>query len=178
MRLRNCLLLLTYLLLAYSIAQCQLKDVPTQAEFDPILESADKKLKDFISTLTKYQAEAAEIDEERLKTDIHDFQTVREMIASAHSGKNNQGISLAKMVGILSGVDDASMEAAVWSNLITARVCSMPKSAFVYFALAVQDNGGMLREAGNQLFHPTFRMAVAADEVITAFADSGQSPNR
>jgi len=170
--------LLTYLLLTFSIAHCQLKDIPSQAELDPILESADKKVKDFMTTLGKYQAEASEIDKERLEKDLHDFQVVREMITSAHSGKANQGINLTRMVGVLVGVDDASMEAGVWSNLITARVCSAPKSSFVYFALAVQDNGEMLREASNQLFHPTLRMAAAADDVFSALGDSIKNPKR
>jgi len=41
--------------------------MPCQAEFEPILENADRKVKDFVATLTKYRAEASEIDNERLE---------------------------------------------------------------------------------------------------------------
>jgi hypothetical protein len=123
------------------------------------LDNADAKVKDFVATLGKYQTEASEIDKERLDKDLHDFQQLRKLIASAHSGSDNNGITLARIFGIVTGLDDAAMEAAVWSNLLTTRICSSSKLTLLYFALAVQDNGGMLREVGNQLFHPAFRMA-------------------
>jgi len=176
MRLQNQLAITVCFLLTGLAAQAQLKDMPSQAEFDPILENANTKVKDFLSTLGKYHAEATEIDRERLETDLHDFQQLRELIGSAHSGSGNHGINLTRIVGILAGLDDAAMEAAVWSNLISARVCTTPRLALLNFALAVQTNGGMLREVGNQLFHPAFRMASGADEIILAFADAASKP--
>ena len=176
MRLQNKFAVAACFLLVGLTAQAQLKDMPSQAEFDPILENADAKVKDFLSTLGKYQAEATAVDRERLEKDLHDFQRLREVIGSAHSGSGNHGINLGRIVGILVGLDDAAMEAAVWSNLLSARVCSAPKTALLNFAVAVQTNGAMLREVGNQLFHPAFRMASGADEIILAFADAASKP--
>jgi len=47
------------LILLCAPAPALLKDMPSQAEFDPILENADKKLKDFVATLTEFRIEAA-----------------------------------------------------------------------------------------------------------------------
>ncbi len=46
--------------------------MPSEAEFDPILENADSKLKGFLATLTEFRVEAAAMDQERL-----DMATVR-----------------------------------------------------------------------------------------------------
>jgi len=153
--------------------------MPSQAEFDPILENADGKVKDFLSTLGKYRVEARDIDNERLEKDLHDFQQLREMIEIAHSGTGNHGINLKRILVIVTSLDDASMEAAVWSNLLTARICGKPKQGLLYFALAVQDNGGMLREVANQLSHPAFRMASAVDEIMLAVSEgASDSPEK
>ncbi len=178
MRLQNQLAVTACFLLLGLTAQAQLKDMPSQAEFDPILENADSKVKDFLSTLGKFRVEASEIDRERLEKDLHDFQQLREMIAAAHSGVGNHGVNVARLLGIVTALDDAAMDAAVWSNLLTTRVCGPHKEALLYFALAVQNNGQMLREVSNQLFHPAFRMASAADEIILALGDAASKPER
>jgi len=157
-----------FLLLLGIPAQAQVKDMPSQVELDPILESADKKVKDFLATLTKYRVEASEIDNERLEKDLRDFGQLREMIQVTHSGKGNHGMSFRRIISILISLDDAAMDAAVWSNLLTARICGDNKQALFYFAMAVQDNGGMLREVSNQLSHPALRLMGAADQVMTA----------
>jgi hypothetical protein len=122
------LVILSCLLLVGSRAQAQVKDMPSQAEFDPILENADAKVRDFLATLNKYRAEASEIDKERLEKDLHDFAELRGIIAVTHSGSGNNGINLGRIFGIVASVDDATLEAATWSNLITARVCSEPRA--------------------------------------------------
>jgi hypothetical protein len=146
--------------------------MPSQAEFDPILDNADSKVKDFLATLSRYQAEANEIDKERLEKDLQDFGRLPGMIAVAHSGTGNHGINLGRIFAIVSSVDDAALEAATWSNLITARGCGQPKQSLLYFAMAVHDNGEMLREVSGQLFHPALRMMNAADGIMSAIADT------
>ncbi len=172
MRLINGLGLSACLILMGTPARAQVKDMPSQAEFDPILENADTKVKDFLATLTKYRVEGGEMDGERLEKDLHDFRLLREMIEAAHSGTGNHGMNLFRIFGVVTALDDAAMEAAVWSNLLTARVCGPHKQSLVYFALAIQENGGMLREVSNQLSHPAFRLMGAADEILRALADT------
>jgi len=152
-------------------AQAQVKDMPSQAELDPILENADSKVKDFLATLTKYRTEASEIDNERLEKDLHDFRQLLEMTQAAHGGSGNRGMNLARIFSIVVSLDDAAMEAAVWSNLLTSRICGPHKQSLLFFAMAVQENGAMLREVSNQLFHPAFRLMGAADEVMLAIAN-------
>jgi hypothetical protein len=154
------------LFISCASAHAQVKDMPSQAELDPILENADGKVQDFLATLTKYRAEASEIDKERLEKDLHDFRQLREMIQTAHSGTENHGMNLVRIFGIVTSLDDAAMEAAVWSNLLTIRICGPHKQSLLLFAMAVQENGTMLREVSNQLFHPAFRLMGAADEVM------------
>jgi hypothetical protein len=172
MRLSNGLGIFACFILLGTAARAQVKDMPSQAELDPILENADGKVKDFLATLTKYREEASEIDRERFEKDLHDFGQLREMIGVAHSGAGNHGMNVARIFGIVTSLDDAAIEAAVWSNLLTARVCGQHKESLVYFALAVQDNGGMLREVSGQLFHPAFRLMQAADEIVLALTDA------
>jgi hypothetical protein len=160
------------LIVAGTQAQAQVKDMPSQVELDPVLENADEKVKDFLVTLTNYRAEASKLDNERLEKDLHDFAQLREMIQKAHSGRGNSGITLGRILGILASLDDATLEAAVWSNLLTAHVCGSQEKSMLYFALAVQTNGGMLREVSGQLFHPALRFANAADEIMLAIADA------
>src|ERR1700737_3094836 len=88
-------------------ARAQLKDIPSHAELDPILENADGKVKDFLATLTKYRTEASEMDRERLEKDLHDFKQLREMIGAGHSGTGNRGMSVARIFGIVTSLDDA-----------------------------------------------------------------------
>lgn len=172
MRFSNKLGTLAFLILLGAPVQAQVNDMPSQAELDPILENADTKVKDFLATLTKYRAEASDIDRERLEKDLHDFGQLREVIQITHSGASNRGMNLGRIFTIVTGLDDAAIEAATWSNLLTARVCGPHKESLLYFALAVQTNGGMLREVSIQLFHPALRMAVAADEIMLAVADA------
>ncbi len=170
MRLSNRLAIFACVMLLGTVAHAQLKDMPSPAEFDPILENADSKVKDFLATLTKYRVEGAEIDSERLEKDLHDFRQLREMIQAAHSGTGNHGMTLVRVFGIIVSLDDAAMEAAVWSNLLTTRICGQHKESLLYFAMAVQENGGMLREVSNELSHPALRLMGAADEIMVALA--------
>jgi hypothetical protein len=147
--------------------------MPSQAEFDPILENADAKVRDFLATLNKYRAEASEIDKERFEKDLQDFGNLRRLIAATHSGTGNHGMNLGRVFSIVGAVDDAALEAAVWSSLLTTRICSQNKRSLLYFAMAVRDDGGMLREVSGQLFHPALRMMDAADEIMLAIADAG-----
>src|SRR5713226_7589880 len=101
MRLSNRLGIFACFFLLGTPARAQLKDMPSPAEFDPILESADSKVKDFLATLTKYRVEASEIDSERLEKDLHDFRQLREMIEAAHSGSGDHGINLTRILGIV-----------------------------------------------------------------------------
>jgi hypothetical protein len=153
-----------------TVAQAQVKDMPSQAELDPILENADGKVKDFLATLTKYRVEASNIDKERVEKDLHDFGQLREMIQAAHSGTGNRGMNFRRIFGIVISLDDAVMESSVWSNLLTTRLCGQNSNELLNFAFAVQSNGGMLREVSNQLSHPALRLMGAADEVMLAFA--------
>ncbi len=173
MRPTNRLAIFAFLILALGTpARAQLKDMPSQAEFDPILENADEKVKGFLATLAKYRVEAGEIDREKLEKDLHDFGQLREMIKTAHSGAGNHGMNLARIFAIVASVDDAVIEAASWSNLLTARVCGPHKESLLYFALAVQDDFAMLKEVSNQLFHPGFRLMSAGDEIVVTMADA------
>jgi hypothetical protein len=170
-------ILLLFLVCCLSI-QAQIRDIPTQAEFDPILENGDRKLKDFVGTLTKYRVEATALDKERLEKDLHDYQQLREMIEMAHSGTGRHGINVARIFSIVAGLDDAALDAATWSNLLTAKICGPHQQSDVLFALAVQSNAAMLRELSDQLFHPGFRMASAADEVMLAIAQAKPNSKR
>jgi hypothetical protein len=171
------LMIFSCLVLVGTRVQAQVKDMPSQAEFDPILDNADSKVKDFIATLTKYQAEANEIDKERLEKDLHDLGQLRAIIAVAHSGNGNHGINLQRIFGVVGSVDDAALEAAVWSSLIMGRLGMQPKQSLLYFGLAVQDNEKMLAEVSGQLFHPAFRMMAATDEILQAVADAAPGNN-
>jgi hypothetical protein len=171
MRLAHDLALLACLFLLQTEARAQLNDMPSQAELDPILENADSKVEHFLATLAKYHAEASEIDGRRLEKDLHDFDQLRAMIQKAHSGRGEGGANLTRIFGILASLDDAAIEARVWSNLLTPGVCSQNKHSLL-FALAVLQDADMLKEVSNQLFHPGFRMMDAADEIMSAMADA------
>lgn len=100
MRLSNALSTLVFLMLFGIPASAQLKDMPSQAEFDPILENADGKLKDLAAILTEFQTEASQIDPDRLQADLKGIQQTRDMMRVAHSGddRSNKGISIQRLV--------------------------------------------------------------------------------
>lgn len=179
MRLSNRLGILACLILLGTPAQAQLKDMPSQAEFDPILENADSKLKEFVATLTEFRVEAAAMDRERLDTDLKDFQALRELIQTTRSGSNNgpKGINMQRLVMILSGLDDAALEAATWKSGAELQMCKQllqhrDPSRYDQFGTRAAMNLQMLSEVGRQFFHPTLRMATAADEVILGLVDA------
>jgi len=145
--------------------------MPSKGEFDPILENADRKVKDFLGTLTKFGVEASQIDKEKLENDLRDFEKIRGIIRITHSGTGNRGANLARIFAIVSSLDDAAIEARVWSNLLTEGVCRGNKQSLL-FAVAVLRNAEMLKEASNQLFHPGLRMMSAGDEIMRALADA------
>jgi hypothetical protein len=167
-----------FLLLLPAPAQAQLKDMPSQAEFDPILENAGKKLKDFVATLTEFRIEAAAMDQERLDGDLKAVKQLQEMIQVAHSGSGeNKGANMLRLVGILAGLDDMALDAATWKALADLRLCQQlvqhqSPTPYDQFGTRVAMNSVMLHEVGGQLLHPTFRMASAADEIVLMLSDA------
>jgi hypothetical protein len=162
-----------------TVAQAQLKDMPSPAEFAPILENADSKLKAFLATLTEFRAEAAAMDRERLDTDLKDFQALRELVQTTRSGSKSgsKGINMQRLVMILGGFDDAAVEAATWKSLAELHMCQrmvqqQDPSRYDQFGMRVAMHLQLLREIGRQLFHPTLRMATAADEIILGLVDA------
>ncbi|HEV2021043.1 MAG TPA: hypothetical protein VGQ94_00790 [Terriglobales bacterium] len=159
-------------------AQAQLKEMPSQAEFDPILDNADSKLKAFVATLTEFRVEAAAMDKERLDTDLKDIRRLQQMIQATKSGtKGRNGINMQRLVVVLGGIDDFALEAATWKSLAELRMCQLmtlhqDPSHYDQFGVRVTMNLQMLREVGGQLFHPTLRMAVATDEIMFAVGDA------
>jgi hypothetical protein len=151
--------------------------MPSQAEFDPILENADKKLKDFVATLTEFRVEAAALDQARLNDDLNAAKQIQQMIHSTHSGSGgNQGINMQRLVGLLSGLDDMALDAATWKSIAELRMCQQlvqhqSPGRYDQFGVRANMNSEMLREVGGQLLHPAFRMASAADEIILAMGD-------
>jgi len=167
-----------FLILLCAPAQAQIKDMPPQAEFDPILENADKKLKDFVSTLTEFRVEAAALDRERLDEDLKSVRQIQQMIQVARSGSGGKnGVNMKRLLGILTGLDDMASDAATWKSLAELRMCQQlvqheTPTRYDQFATRVTMNIEMLREVGGQLFHPTFRMAGAADEIVSTLSDA------
>lgn len=178
MRPTNKLGIFAVLILIAAPARAQIKDMPSQAELDPILENADSKVGDFIATLTKFRVEASAMDPERLEKDLKDFNNLREMIRVAESGPTNRnGINMQRLLGILTGVDDAALEAARWKNGAELYMCQQllkrqNTSRYDLFSTGLAINLDMLREVGGQIFHPTFRLAGAADELVLALTES------
>jgi hypothetical protein len=177
MRLRNKLSILAFLTLSGITAQAQVKDMPAQAEFDPILENAEKKLTDFVATLAEFRVEAGAIDRKMLVTDLKSVEQLQKMIQVAHSGSGEtKGVNMQRLVGILSGLDDMALDAATWKSLVELHLCQQilqhqNPNRYDQFGTRVTINLAMLREVGGQLFHPTFRAAAAADEIILVVAD-------
>ena len=179
MRLCNRLAIFAFLTLLGTPAQAQLKDMPSQAEFDPILENADSKLKEFLATLTAFRAEAAAMDQERLDTDLKDFQALRHLIQITRSGSSAgpKGLNMQRLVMILGGFDDAAVEAATWKSGAELQMCQQllqhrDPSRYDQFSTRLAMNLRILREVGRQLFHPTVRMADAVDEILLALGDA------
>ncbi len=177
MRLSKIFALLALLLVCGDSAQGQVKDMPSQAEFDPILDNADSKLKDFETTLTEFRAEAVEIGRDKLDQDLKGIQQTRAMIQTAHSGGPNRGINMERLVGILASFDDVALDASEWKSLAELTMCEdviqhLDPSRYEQFATRVTMNLQMLREVGSEILHPAFRAAVAADEIILAFTDT------
>ncbi len=177
MKLSNRFATLAFFIVLGAPAQAQLKDMPSQAEFDPILENADKKLKDFVSTLTQFRIEAVSLDQERLDVDLKSIQQLQEMIQVTHAGEN-KGVNMQRLVGILAGLDDMALDAATWEFIAELRMCQQlaqhqDPARYDQFGIRVTMNSEMLREVGGQLFHPTFRAAAAADEIILMLSDAG-----
>src|SRR5438874_11333570 len=97
-------LLICFVLLAIPVFG-QLKDLRTQAEFDPILESADGKLKDFLAVLTEFTAEATAINKNKLNDDVNAIRELRKMIEMTHSGNGgNRGINLERVFAVATGL--------------------------------------------------------------------------
>jgi len=153
--------------------------MPSQAEFDPILENADSKLKEFVAILTEFRVEAAAMDRERLDTDLKDFQALRELIQTSRSGskKGPKGINMQRLVIILSGFDDAALEAATWKSGAELRMCQQliqhkDPSRYDQFGIQLAMELQLLREVAGQLSHPVVRAAVAVDEILLSLTDA------
>lgn len=178
----GCLISLGCCLLCVSLqtipAQAQLKDMPSQAEFDPILENADKKLKDFASTLTEFRAEATALDRDRLADDLRSIGDIQKIIQTTHGGATQgNGINLTRALSIVTGLDDMAMDAGVWKESAELEMCKQliqkeDATRQSQFGMRVNLNREMLREVSNQLFHPTFRMAGAADEILVTLSST------
>jgi hypothetical protein len=151
--------------------------MPSQAEFDPILENVDKKLKDFASTLSDFRAEASREDRERLDTDLAAIGQAQEVIKVAHSGNGKKtGVNMQRLVAILSMVDDMALDAATWKSLAELKLCQQMiqhqnVGRYQEFGVRVATNSEMLREVGGQLLHPALRAAAATDDVILAVSE-------
>jgi hypothetical protein len=182
MRCSNRLMGVAFLIMLGTPAQAQVNDMPSQAELDPILENADKKLKDFVATLTEFRVEAGALDRERLDTDLKSIQQLQKMIQITHAGTGeNKGMSMQRLVAILAGLDDMALDAATWKSLAELRMCQLlvqhqSPTRYDQFGIRVTMNSEMLREVGGQLFHPAFRMASAADEIMLSDAQSKTKP--
>jgi len=172
--------MLACFLLLGTLAQAQVKDMPSQAEFDPILENADTKLKGFIATLTEFRVEATTMDRQRLDEDLKVLTELRKLIQVTHSGGNggkNKGINMGRLVLILSGLDDAALEAATFKNGAELQMCQQliqhkDPSRYDLFGTKLAMDLQLLREVGRQLFYPTVRMADAADEILLTLGDA------
>jgi hypothetical protein len=155
-------LLICFVLLAVPLFG-QIKDMPTQAEFDPILENAESKLKDYLATLTEFRVEAAAINKSKLDEDVNSIRQLRQMIQAAHSGVGNHGINLTRVYGIVTGLDDVTLDAAAWSALNLAYMGrGHGGTRNVKFGMRTDMDFSLLKEVSRQMFHPTFRMMAAA----------------
>jgi hypothetical protein len=180
MRLNTKLVILVCLALSEIPAYAQVKDMPSQAELDPILENADKKLKDFLDVLTEFGEEARALDGLRLDRNVKEIPEVRKFIRVMHSGSGeHQGVNMGRLVLVLSAVDDMAFDALIWKSLADIQMCKNmiqkdDPSRYDLFGLRVNTNAQMLREVGGQLFHPTVRMADATDAIMLAIGDAAK----
>lgn len=169
------------LVLFGSGACAQVRDMPSQAELDPILENADAKLKDFLATLTEFKSEASALDADRLSEDVKSIQQLRQMIEATHSSPHakNSGVNMLRLVGILSGLDDMALDAATWKSLGELKMCqqiiqSQNVSRYDQFSTRATMNSQMLHEVGGQLLHPTLRLSSAMDEILIKVFDAAE----
>jgi hypothetical protein len=152
--------------------------MPSQAEFDPIFENVDKKLKDFGLTLSEFRIEAAAADRERFDADMKAVGQAQQLIQATHSGTGKKaGVNLQRLVGILSMVDDMAMDAATWKSLAELKMCQQmiqheDPNRYSQFGIRVAMNSDLLHEVGGQLLNPMLRAAAAADNVILAVLDA------
>ncbi len=185
MRLENKVAVFAFLTLWGTMAQSQVKDMPSQAEFEPILENAETKLKSFVATLTQFRAEAAALDAQRLNDDLKSFRELLQVIQATRvtgDGAANRGINMGRLVLILGGFDDVALEAAMWKSVAELHMCQMliqhqNPSRYDQFSTRLTMDLQVLREVGRQLFHPTLRMADAADTILLIMSDS-ESKNK
>jgi type I site-specific restriction endonuclease len=110
----------------------------------------------------------------RLDVDLKSVKQLQQMIQVAHSGsKKNNGVSMQRLVGILSALDDMAMDAATWKSLAELHMCQQllqhkNQTRYEQFAIRVNMNSEMLCEVGGQLLHPSLRMASALDSLLPA----------
>jgi hypothetical protein len=155
----------------------QSRDMPSQAEFDPILDNVDKKLKDFASTLSDFRAEATREDRGRLDTDLTAIGQAQKVIKAAHTEDGGKtGVNMQRLLAILSMVDDMALDAATWKSLAELTLCQQMiqhqnAGRYQEFGVRVAMNSEMLREVGGQLLHPALRAAAVADDIILAVSE-------
>jgi hypothetical protein len=133
-----------------------------------------------LSALTEFRAEAVAMDRERYDEDLKNFAELRKLIQVTRSdgGRDGKrGINMGCLVIILGGVDDATLEAATWKNAAELQMCQnliqhKDPSRYDRLGTLLAMNLQVLREVGRQLFHPTVRMADAADAIMLADAAS------
>jgi len=161
------------------VAVAQIKDIPSQAELDPILENADSKLKDFQATLSSFRAEASALDEDRLRTDLDSIAQLRQLIEMTHSSAKSKsaGVNMQRLVVILAGLEDMAFDAATWKSLGELTMCQrliqqQDASHYDQFSGRVTINSQMLHEVGGQLLHPTLRLSAATDQMVTKLSDA------
>ena len=138
-------------------AQAQVKNMPSQAEFDPILESADSSLKDLGAIFAEFHAEAAQLDAKRLDDTLQGIEQTHKVIASAHSGPANQGINVQRLVAVLSMFDDDTLNAALWKNEAELKMCQQLAQGqrpdrYDQFSTKLAMQLGVLRESGVNCF--------------------------
>jgi hypothetical protein len=157
-------------------AQAQVKDMPSQAEFDPILENADEKMRSLFATLTEFRTEAVSMDRERYDEDLKSLGELRKLIQVTRTDGSHdvtKGINMGRLVIILTTVDDLTLEAATWKNGAELQMCQLliqhkDPSRYDQFSTRLAMNLVALREVGRQLSNPITRMADAMDKIILA----------
>ena len=180
MRLENKVAVVAFLTLWGTMAKAQVKDMPSQAEFDPILENAETKLTSVVATLTEFRAEAAALDAEILDVDLKSFGELLRVIQVTRvtgDSSTNKGVNMERLVAVMGGFDDVALEAATWKSLAELHMCQLliqhqNPSRYDQFSTRLAMHLQVLREVGGQLLHPTLRMARAADQILLMLVDS------